>query len=65
MKGADYVAVCPIEGWHSVRVVLMVVMMWWLCGYEIVGRYGGCGGCVGDGYDEGDGICGEVCPIKG
>ena len=55
------VEVCPIKGQHIVRVVLMTAMMWWLCGYEVLGLCGGCGGGVGDGYNEGDSICGEGC----
>ena len=39
--------------------------MWWLCRYEIVGSTGGCGDCVGDGCEEGDRICVEVCPKNG
>ena len=48
------VEVCPKNGQHIVRVVLMMAMMWWLCGYDVLGLCGSCGGGVGDGYDEGD-----------
>ena len=48
------VEVCPKNGQHIVRVVLMMAMMWWLCGYDVLGLCGSCGGGVGDGCDEGD-----------
>ena len=32
--------VCPIKGQHIVRVVLMTAMIWWLCGYEVLGLCG-------------------------
>ena len=54
-KVIEFVWRCaPKNGQHIVRVVLMMAMMWWLCGYDVLGLCGSCGGGVGDGYDEGD-----------
>ena len=54
-KVIEFVWRCPPKnGKHIVRVVLMMAMMWWLCGYDVLGLCGNCGGGVGDGYDEGD-----------
>ena len=55
------VEVCPKNGKHIVRVVLMMAMMWWLCGYDVLGLCGSCGGGVGDGYDEGGSK--DVCKV--